>query len=148
MLASYHTRGPVVLLYFAMPKTVLRRKTSRGAAPKQRVINNSSAMKYAGSAVQTLGRLRDNPEMFGYGHYEHFDVPSLEEVTSKARSAMEEGRLRAAVTYALDISELLVRMPSEQKLPGGKHHDAAQEARKVANGIIVRLQEQLQSASR
>jgi hypothetical protein len=131
-----------------MPKTVLRRKTSRGAGLKQRVINSSSAMKYAGSAVQTLGGLRDNPEMFRYGHYEHIDVPSLEEVTGKARAAMEEGRLRAAVTYALDISEILVRMPSDQKLLGGKHYKGAEEARGVADAIIARLQEQLHSAAR
>jgi hypothetical protein len=61
---------------------------------------------------------------------------------------MEEGRLRAAVTYALDISEILVRMPSDQKLLGGKHYKGAEEARGVADAIIARLQEQLHSAAR
>lgn len=137
-----------MLVSVAMPKRVLSRKTSRGASPKRSVLNSSSAMRYAGPAVETVSRMRANPGMFGYGHYEHLGVPGLDEIIKKARAAMDEGRLRAAVTYALDISELLVRMPSEQKQPGGQHHAAAEEALEVADGIIEKLKEQLTDAGR
>jgi hypothetical protein len=136
-----------MLVLRIMAKKVLARKTSRGAA-KTRRIGSAGAMRYAGSAVQTLGSLRENPQMFGFGHYEHYGVPSLEEATLKAKTALSEGRLRAAVTYAVDLSDLLAKMPSEQKMPGGDHYEAAEEAREVGDLVIARLQESLRSAAR
>jgi len=135
-----------------MGKKVLARKTSRSAEhpvkQKQRVVSGSRVMRYARGAVQTVGSMRENPQMFGYGHYAHFDEPSLEEVTEKAREALNEGKLRAAVTYALDLSELLARMPSGHRLPGGKHFEAAEEAREVGDQVIAQLQESLRGGAR
>lgn len=137
-----------MLVSLAMAKKVLSRKTSRGASQAHRIAKGSGAMRYAGSAVETLGGLRENPQMFGFGHYAHLSVPSLQDATQKARSALSEGRLRAAVTYAVDLSELLARMPSEQKVPGGEHYEAAEEAREVGDRVIEALQESLRSATR
>ena len=105
-------------------------------------------MRYAGRSVETLGSIRENPGMFGFGHYEHFNVPSLQETTQKAKNAMSEGRLRAAVTYALDLSELLARMPSEKTMPGGELYEAAEDAREVGNRVIGMLQESMRGDAR
>ena len=141
-----------MLVSHAMGKKVLARKTSRSAAravkQKQRVVSGSRVMRYARGAVQTVGSMRENPQMFGYGEYAHTEEPSLEEVTEKAREALNEGRLRAAVTYALDLSELLARTPGGDRLLGGKHFEAAEEARKVGDRVIARLQESLRGVTR
>jgi hypothetical protein len=135
-----------------MGKKVLARKTSRSAVravkQKQRVVSGSRVMRYARGAVQTVGSMHENPQMFGYGQYAHTGEPSLEEATEKAREALNEGRLRAAVTYALDISELLARIPGGNRLLGGKHFEAAEEAREVGDRVIARLQESLRGVTR
>ena len=105
-------------------------------------------MRYAGRSVETLGSIRENPGMFGFGHYEHFNVPSLQEATQKAQNAMDEGRLRAAVTYALDLSELLLRIPAEKTMPGGELYEAAEEAREVGSRVIGMFQESMRRDAR
>ena len=137
-----------MLVSLAMAKRVLSRKTSRGADPKRRALNGASAMRYAGRSVETLGAIRENPGMFGFGHYEHSSVPSLEETTRKAKAALSEGRLRAAVTYALDLSDLLAKIPGEKKALGGEMYEASEEAREVGDRVIGMLQEQMRSAGR
>lgn len=138
----------VVLVSPAMSKRVLSRKTSRGAAPRRKILNTSSAMRYAGGAVETLRTVQENPSMFIFGDYDRPGQASLEEATRKAQRALDEGKVRAAATFACDISDLLADMPSRDKQPGGAKHDVAEEAREVAERAIKALEESLRNAAR
>lgn len=141
-------RAVVVLVSRSMPKRVLSRKTSRGASPQRRVLNSSSAMRYAAHAVQTIGSVQENPSRFLFGDYDHPGEASLEEATSKAERALTEGKLRVAVSFACDISELLADMSPRDRQFGGAHFEASEKARQVAERAIDLLKESLTSASR
>ena len=131
-----------------MPKRVLARKTSRGASPRRKILNSSSAMRYAGGAVETLRTVQENPSMFVFGDYDRPGQASLEEATRKAERALREGKLRVAVSFACDISDLLVDMPIREREPGGSRHEASEKAREVAERAIELLKESMASGTR
>lgn len=105
-------------------------------------------MRYAGRAVQTISTLQDNPSKFVFGDYDQPGEASLEEATLKAERALDEGKLRVAVSFACDISELLAEMQPRDRQFGGAHFEVAEKARQVAERAIDLLKESLTSASR
>lgn len=104
-------------------------------------------MRYAGGAVETLRTVQDNPSMFVFGDYDRPGQASLEEATRKAERALREGKLRVAVSFACDISDLLADMPIREREPGGSRHEAAEKAREVAERAIELLKESLTSGT-